>query len=139
MWTYFLILQSMIPAIISRVKMEEGAKFKDLATYATAQIVILETPAIVSIITMAYAFKIYFHNHPLDRFILYLAWIVVHFMWLNHVGSIIMSVVSTTWYVIYLAFITKSRSSMPTYILSYFIRNVFENNFFKSTQSEWDL
>ena len=93
----FLILQGIITAILSRVKMEEGAKItRQLATHATAKNIILEKPAIVSIIAMVYAFKIYFHNHLLDRFTLYLARIVVHFMWLNHIASIIMSVVSTT-------------------------------------------
>ena len=53
--------------------MEEGAKIGYLATYAAAENIILEKSAIVSIIAMVYAFKIYVHNHLLDRLMLYLA------------------------------------------------------------------
>ena len=70
----FLILQGIITAILCRVNMEEAAKItRSLATYAIAKIIILEKIAMVSILAMVYAFKIYFHNHLLDRSVLYLA------------------------------------------------------------------
>ena len=67
----FLILQSIITAMQSRVEMEEDAKMTNMPSNATAKNIILEKPAKVSIIAMVYAFKIYFHNYLLDRFILY--------------------------------------------------------------------
>ena len=52
---------------------EPATMIGTMASYATAKNIILEKPAIVSIIAMVYAFKMYVHNHLLNRFILYLA------------------------------------------------------------------